>query len=77
MGVKEIKNELDRMIGELCDLSWMIGDQEKSESEQKSKKTEKKNEIKTCRFKHLYATRKHGCSGFKEDDECFICEYRR
>ena len=45
--------------------------------EQKSKKTEKMITLNVCSFKALYATKKYGCSGIEEYDDCLGCEFRR
>ena len=77
MDEKKLKSELKECIdGGLYYLA-QIHLLDLVANDKKSRKTEEKNEMKRCRFKHLYATKKFGCSGFKEDDECFICEYRK
>ena len=45
--------------------------------EQKREKTGKMIGFQHCSFTALYATKKYGCSGLKDNSECLKCEFRR
>ena len=77
MEIEEILNELEKNYNKIIDMIYEFGDELQNQIMQKSKKTGKMYCRDPCTFKALYATRKYGCSGFKDKTECLECPFRR